>query len=597
MRQQLTALREIMKEKSVTAWLSPCSDEHGSEYIGAHDECTKFLSGFTGDSCTVLVMPENAYLWTDGRYFVQASAELQGSGVDLMKIGEPGVPALADFLAEHLKKGDTLAFSARLFGASFGQSLIARMEKNGVSVRTDEDLIAPVWKDRPARSMSRVWIHEQAFAGASVQDKLAAVRAKMKEEDCGIYLTSALDETAWLTNLRASDIECNPVFLSYLMISEKDCRLFVQDGALDDSVRKYCAENGLTLCAYDSWMEEVRKLKDCRILMDLTASDYETWQNAKNENQIVDVLSPISYLKCIKNPTEIGHMKKSHLRDGAYVTKFMYWLKKEIAAAEKEGRTLTEVDASDHLDALRAADKNYVSLSFPTISAYESNAAMCHYMAQKETAAQMHAKGLYLVDSGAQYLDGTTDITRTFALGGTTAAEKRDFTLTVIGMLRLLHAVFPKGIRGINLDTFAREAMWQYGVDFNHGTGHGVGFLNNVHEMPVSVRVRPSADTKRDIPFEPGMVTSDEPGVYIDGEYGIRTENMILCREDPDHTGFLGFETLTFAPIDPEVLDVSLMNAKDIEWLNEYQKDVREKISPYLDEDEKMWLAKITETL
>jgi Xaa-Pro aminopeptidase len=583
-----------MKEKQVTAWLSPCSDEHGSEYIGAHDECTKYLSGFTGDSCTVLVMPENAFLWTDGRYFVQASGELKDSGVTLMKMGEKGVPKLLEFLENNLKSGDVLAFSSRLFGARNGGRIAANMEARGVKVLTGEDLVGQVWKDRPARSAQPVWIHEAAFAGDSAETKLSRVREMMRSGGCSIYLTTALDETAWVTNLRGSDIECNPVFLSYLAVTENDCRLFVQEEAVSDQVRAYCAEHSIVLYPYDSWMDEISKLSGEKILMDLTASDYETWQDVKEKNKIVDALSPISRLKCVKGEAEIAHMKESHLRDGAYVTKFMYWLKNEAAAADREGRTLTEVDASDHLDALRASDPNYISLSFPTISAYGPNAAMCHYMAQKDTAAPLHAAGLYLADSGGQYLDGTTDITRTFSLGQTSAEEKRDYTLTVMGMLRLLNVRFPKGSRGINLDTCAREPLWRYGLDFNHGTGHGVGYLGNVHEMPVSVRVRPSPDPRRDLPFEPGMVTSDEPGVYIENGFGIRTENMILCREDPEHEGFLGFDSLTFAPIDPEPLDLAVMEARDIEMLNEYQEAVREKITPMLDEDEAKWLAEVT---
>jgi len=584
-------MRKAMEKKQITAYLLPCSDRHGSEYVGAHDECVKYFSGFTGDSAELLVLPEKAYLWTDGRYFVQAEKELKGTGVRLMKMGNPGVPSLDQFLKDTLKKKETFGFYAPLFSAGRMSELTEKLQAKGVRIRDTEDLADSVWENRPARSGNPVRIHELAYAGESIGEKLEQIREEMKRRDCDLFLTAAMDETAWLTNLRGSDILCNPVFLSYLMVFEKSCILFIQPEEMNPQIRTYLKENTVTVKNYDSWESEVKKLKGRRILADVNKMDYGTWKDLTGEsasprNKITDALSPVALCKCIKNKTEIRCMKKSHIRDGVYLTKYLYWLKKNI----REGKRITETEASDYLDALRAADRNFVSLSFPTISAYGENAAMCHYQASPRTAAVLRAKGFYLADSGAQYLDGTTDVTRTIALGKTTAAEKRDYTLTVIGMLRLLHAVFPYGIRGTNLDTFARSALWEKGRDFNHGTGHGVGFLNNVHEMPVSVRMSPNRNAKYDLPFVPGMVTSDEPGIYMDGHYGIRTENMILCREVKQGSGFLTFETLTFAPLDPDPLDPSLMKEEDIENYNEYQGQVWEKINPYLTENEKGWL-------
>jgi len=586
MKKELKEFRKSMKEKKITAWLSPCLDRHGSEYIGAHDECIRFLSGFTGDSCMLLVLPDAAYLWTDGRYFVQAAAELKNSGVKLMKMGEPGVPTLEEFILRTLKGGDCLGFYAPLFPARRMEALTRRLSEKCVNIMTSEDLVDTIWKDRPARSCNPVWIHDLSYAGESTAQKLKKVRLAMKEHRCDIYLTSVLNETAWLTNLRGSDIECNPLFLSYLMISEKTCRLFVQKKALNAEVRTYCRKNSVMLCDYEDWGKETKRLKGHRILIDLTASDFETYRNISGNNETEDAISPISLFKCVKNETEIRHMKQSHIRDGAAETKYLYWLLQSV----KSGKKLSETDAAAHLDMLRGRNSRFVSLSFPTISAYGPNAAMCHYMPVPETAAVILPKGLYLVDSGAQYLDGTTDVTRTYAMGKTTLQQRTDYTLTVIGMLRLMHAVFPEGIRGTNLDTFARKPLWEKGRDFNHGTGHGVGFLSNVHEMPVSVRVHPNADPRKDLPFVPGMITSDEPGIYIDGKYGIRTENMILCVRDKKRKGFLKFEPLTFVPLDPAPLETSLMTEEDISFYNSYQAEVRKKIGPHLNRAEREWL-------
>jgi Xaa-Pro aminopeptidase len=586
MRKELTDFRKIMKNRKITAWLSPCSDRHGGEYISAYDQCVKYLSGFTGDSSTLLILEKEAYLWTDGRYFVQAEKELKGSGISLMKAGEPGVPSMEEFIVSTLSDGDTFGFYAPLIDAQFGEKLVGELEKKHVGVHTDEDIVDMVWKNRPARSCHPVFVFPVASAGEDTGRKLRRIRLEMKKSDCDCFITSHLDEIAWLTNLRGADIECNPLFLSHLIVTKHDCRLFIQKKEAGNAVRKYLRETGITLCDYDDWTEAVKSLKGFRIFLDKAKTDYETFTALSGGNRITDAFSPVALMKCVKNKTEIMHMRESHIRDGVYVTKFLYRLLSDMDA----GKKITETDAAEMLDGIRAADRQYVSLSFPTISACGSNAAMCHYMPEKKTAAVLKKKGFYLVDSGAQYKDGTTDVTRTFALGETTAREKRDYTLTVIGMLRLMHAVFPAGIRGTNLDTIARMPLWEHGLDFNHGTGHGVGFLNTVHEMPVSVRMRPSKDPRMDVPFCPGMITSDEPGIYIAGEYGIRTENMILCVKDGKRKGFFAFEPLTFVPLDERPLDVSVMTGQDIQYFNDYQKQVREKIGPHLNAAERAWL-------
>ncbi len=605
MREQLKLLREAMERHGITAWISECQDAHGSEYIGAHDECVRFLSGFTGDSSTLLVLPEKAYLWTDGRYFIQAEKELAGSGVELMKLGEPGVLLVEAFLGKIADDRMKLGFSGQLLDARQGSRIAKAVIPKGGQLDPDHDLVGEIWKDRPPVSSDPVWVNPEKYAGRSTKEKLKDLRQEMKEAGATVYVTTALDETAWITNLRGSDISCNPVFLSYLVLTERSCRLYVQKKAMTDAALAAMKEARIKVCDYDSFPAALSALSGETVLMDMSAVNYDCWLRVSGRNQVRDTVSPAVELKCVKNETEQKCMRDCHLRDGVWLTKFLcrlktavtapdYGKKRQTAGAEngKNGKNgyLTETDAAAMLDGLRARDPKFISLSFPTISAYGPNAALPHYFPVEETAAKILPKGLYLVDSGAQYADGTTDVTRTIALGRTTKEERRNYTLTVVGMLNLLNAVFPKGTRGMNLDTFARQALWARGIDFNHGTGHGVGCLLNVHEGPAAVRMRPNADARRDLPFVPGMVTSDEPGVYIEGSHGIRTENLLLCTEHPKYKGFYCFESLTFAPLDPDPLDLDYMTDEDVIRFNAYQKQVRKKIGPKLTEEEKEWL-------
>lgn len=590
MRKELIELRSVMEREGINIWISPCSDAHGSEYLDESDECIRFLTGFTGDSCTVLVTPDEAFLWTDGRYFVQAAIELKDTGVELMKMGEPGVPMLMETFSHVIKEGDKAAFFAPLLDARRGMAFAKAAEKKGASLITDKDLIKEIWAERPKRSAKPVFVHDEKYAGASVQEKLSGIRKVMEEKEADLFVTGALDECGWTLNLRGSDIVCNPCFLSFLIIGKDETTLFVQEEALTDKARKALADNEIIIRAYDDFSGALSEIRGKNILIDITAANYDTYVRLKAANTLIDCLSPAAAAKCVKNETEIAHMKACHIRDGAYLSKYLYRLKKMVS----EGKIFSETEAGDILDGIRAEDPLFLSNSFPTISAYAANAAMCHYEPKPETASKIYGSGLYLVDSGAQYYDGTTDVTRTIGLGETTAEEKRNYTLTVIGMLNLLHAVFPYGTRGMNLDILARKPLWERGLDFNHGTGHGVGFLNNVHEMPVAVRFRPNPDAKRDLPYVPGMVTSDEPGYYKDGGYGIRTENLIVCVPHDTFPGFLKFETLTYAPLDPSILDVSVMSDDDLACYNEYQQAVYEKISALLNDEEREWLKNET---
>lgn len=592
MKQTIVDLRKVMQREGIDAWISPSSDAHQSEYPTEYDKCRRFLSGFTGSAGTLLVMKEEAYLWTDGRYFLQAGNELEGSGITLMKMGEPGVPNLDELLEEKMKKDEVLGFNGSLLSFSEGKVIASKVVKNGVKLAIGKEITDEVWTDRPKRSHTKVFILDEKYAGKSAEKKISEVRERMKGRD--LLIVSSLSDIAWLTNLRAFDIKCNPLFLSYFILESDKATLFIQDEALSDEVRTYLVGNGIDIKPYDSFDETVAGIKNKQIMFDEADVSYKTFisiSKKENANKLYSVLSPVTYLKNIKNDVEVSNMKKSHIRDGVYMAKYMYWIKKQI----KNGTKLTEKTASDYLDNLRREDDLFLDLSFPTISGYAENGAIVHYEAEYETAKTLEAKGLYLFDSGATYKDGTTDVTRTISLGENTYEEKLHYTLVTIGMLRLLNTTFKRGAIGVCLDIKAREALWEYGLDYNHGTGHGVGFVNTVHEAPTSIRNKINKDLFRNLEFEPGMIMSDEPGVYISGKHGIRMEILMNVIEKQE--GFLGFESLTMAPIDSEPLLVEVMTKKDIEFYNKYQREVYEAISYGLNEEEKVWLKELTKEI
>ena len=592
MKQTIVDLRKVMQREGIDAWISPSSDAHQSEYPTEYDKCRRFLSGFTGSAGTLLVMKEEAFLWTDGRYFLQAENELKDSGITLMKMGEPGVPSLDELLEEKMKKDEVLGFNGSLLSFSEGKVIASKVVKNGVKLAIGKEITDEVWTDRPKRPHTKVFILDENYAGKSAEKKISEVRERMKGRD--LLIVSSLSDIAWLTNLRAFDIKCNPLFLSYFILESDKATLFIQDEALSDEVRTYLVGNGIDIKPYDSFDETVAGIKNKQIMFDEADVSYKTFisiSKKENANKLYSVLSPVTYLKNIKNDVEVSNMKKSHIRDGVYMAKYMYWIKKQI----KNGATLTEKTASDYLDNLRREDELFLDLSFPTISGYAENGAIVHYEAEYETAKTLEPKGLYLFDSGATYKDGTTDVTRTISLGENTYEEKLHYTLVTIGMLRLLNTTFKRGAIGVCLDIKAREALWEYGLDYNHGTGHGVGFVNTVHEAPTSIRNKINKDLFRNLEFEPGMIMSDEPGVYISGKHGIRMEILMNVIEKQE--GFLGFESLTVAPIDSEPLLVDVMTKKDIEFYNKYQKQVYDSISYGLSEEEKAWLKELTKEI
>jgi hypothetical protein len=592
MKQTIVDLRKVMQREGIDAWISPSSDAHQSEYPTEYDKCRRFLSGFTGSAGTLLVMKEEAYLWTDGRYFLQAESELKDSGITLMKMGEPGVANLDELLEEKMKKDEVLGFNGSLLSFSEGKVIANKVVKNGVKLAIGKEITDEVWTDRPERPHTKVFILEEKYAGKSAAKKISEVRERMKGRD--LLIVSSLSDIAWLTNLRAFDIKCNPLFLSYFILESDKATLFIQEEALSDEVRTYLVGNGIDIKPYDSFDESVAGIKNKQIMFDEADVSYKTFisiSKKENANKLYSVLSPVTYLKNIKNDVEVSNMKKSHIRDGVYMAKYMYWVKQQM----KNGANLTEKTASDYLDNLRREDNLFLDLSFPTISGYAKNGAIVHYEAEYETAKELEAKGLYLFDSGATYKDGTTDVTRTISLGENTYEEKLHYTLVTIGMLRLLNTTFKRGAIGLCLDIKAREALWEHGLDYNHGTGHGVGFVNTVHEAPTSIRNKINKDLFRNLEFEPGMIMSDEPGVYISGKHGIRMEILMNVVEKQE--GFLGFESLTMAPIDSEPLLVEVMTKKDIEFYNKYQREVYEAISYGLNEEEKAWLKELTKEI
>lgn len=590
--ERLTTLRQKMKECGVDAYLVPTADYHESEYVGPYFKCRAYITGFTGSAGTAVITQDEACLWTDGRYFVQAAKELQDTGVTLMKMGQEGVPTVIEYLQSHTKEGMTLGFDGRVVNENLGETFEEKLPERFLSYRND--LIGDIWSDRPSLPAEPVWILDEKYAGESALEKLAKVRNKMKELNTSVHVLTSLDDIVWMLNIRGNDIPCNPVVLSYLILTEEEGHLFIQDKALNDDVKTYLNDLGMKLHPYDAIYDFISGIKGQNILLEKSYVNYTICQSLMAENSITDHMNPTTSLKAVKNPTEMENIRKAHIKDGIAVTRFIYWLKKNIGKLP-----IDELSAAEKLESFRKEQEGYIEPSFETISAYGPNAAMCHYQPTENDFAQLKPEGLYLVDSGGQYYEGTTDITRTIAVGPLTEEEKEHFTITAMGTLRLGNAKFLHGCIGVNLDYLARSAFWERGLDFNHGTGHGVGFLLNVHERPNDIRWKVAPERAKYAVLEEGMLTSDEPGIYIEGSHGIRTENLMLCRkaEKNSYGQFMNFEFVTFVPIDLDAIDTQYMTEKDVELLNVYHKEVYEKISPYLTEEEREWLKEATRPL
>ena len=590
-------LRDRMKELGIDAYLVPTADFHESEYVGEFFKCRHFLTGFNGTAGTAVITMDKAGLWTDGRYFVQAEEQLSGSEIKLYRMGEPEFPTLDEFLEEELPVDGCLGFDGRVVNSELGYGLQNLLQEKNVTINCSKDLVGEIWTSRPAMSCEPIWSLDVKYAGKSTVEKLSDLRDAMKKNKAQIHLMTALDEIAWLFNLRGNDIVNNPVFLSYALITQDEAYLYVQKEAIKEDTKmgkEVCAalaEAKVQVKEYAEFLQDVAALKNEKILLERKKASFAVCESIDASCRIIDEMKPCATMKAVKNATEIENMRKAHLKDGIAVTKFMYWLKHTIGTCD-----MTEMTAAHKIEELRAEQGNYIEPSFITIAAYKENAAMCHYHPSDEVCKKLKPEGLLLVDSGGQYLEGTTDITRTYALGPLTEKEKEYYTIVAAAMLKVSTMKFLHGCRGINLDYTIREAFWKRGLDFAHGTGHGVGYLSNVHERPNGLRWKVVPERQDSAVIEPGMICSDEPGLYFAGDFGTRTENLILCVEDEknEYGQFLKFEFLTKAPIDLEALDTRFMDDADIERLNTYHKDVYETISPYMNEEEKEWLKHVT---
>ena len=590
-------LRDRMKELGIDAYLVPTADFHESEYVGEFFKCRHFLTGFNGTAGTAVITMDKAGLWTDGRYFVQAEEQLSGSEIKLYRMGEPEFPTLDEFLEEELPVDGCLGFDGRVVNSELGYGLQNLLQEKNVTINCSKDLVGEIWTSRPAMSCEPIWSLDVKYAGKSTVEKLSDLRDAMKKNKAQIHLMTALDEIAWLFNLRGNDIVNNPVFLSYALITQDEAYLYVQKEAIKEDTKmgkEVCAalaEAKVQVKEYAEFLQDVAALKNEKVLLERKKASFAVCESLDASCRIIDEMNPCATMKAVKNATEIENMRKAHLKDGIAVTKFMYWLKHTIGTCD-----MTEMTAAHKIEELRAEQGNYIEPSFVTIAAYKENAAMCHYHPSDEVCKKLKPEGLLLVDSGGQYLEGTTDITRTYALGPLTEKEKEYYTIVAAAMLKVSTMKFLHGCRGINLDYTIREAFWKRGLDFAHGTGHGVGYLSNVHERPNGLRWKVVPERQDSAVIEPGMICSDEPGLYFAGDFGTRTENLILCVEDEknEYGQFLKFEFLTKAPIDLEALDIRFMDDADIERLNTYHKDVYETISPYMNDEEKEWLKHVT---
>lgn len=589
--ERLAALRKEMQKRNITIYVIPTSDFHQSEYVGEYFKARKYMTGFTGSAGTAVVTMTEAGLWTDGRYFIQAASQLEGSSVTLFRMGESDVPKVEEYVEKHLEKGGCIGFDGRVMDAKSGEKYAKMAQEKEGTLYVTEDLVDLIWSDRPSLPANKVWILEQEYAGCSMQDKLSKVRESMKEQDAQVHILSSLYDIAWLLNLRGDDIDHVPVFLSFVAVEQDTATLFVNQDILDEKVKAYLKENQITVKGYEEIYAYAERLKDVKVLMSLEETNYRIADSVAKNAKIVDAPNPSMLLKAIKNETELKNTRTAHLKDAIAVTKFMYWLKTNIGKQE-----ITEISASDYLEDLRKEQEHFLDVSFDTICAYGPNAAMMHYSANEESNAVLKPEGFLLVDSGGHYLEGTTDITRTFALGKLSEEEKQHFTAVCRSNMKLANAKFLYGCCGINLDILARGPLWDMGIDYRCGTGHGVGHILNVHEGPNGFRWKVVQERNDSGKLEAGMITTDEPGVYIEGAYGIRLENELICVKDEknEYGQFMKFENITYVPIDLDAIIPEEMSGREKKMLNEYHAMVYDKIAPYLNDDERAWLKEYT---
>ncbi len=590
--ERIKKLRSLMKQKNIDAYIVPTSDFHGSEYVGEYFKCREYITGFTGSAGTAVITATKALLWTDGRYFIQAATELKGTCIELMKSGEEGTPTIEKYLCDALKSGQTLGFDGRCVDYVYAKNLEDKLMKNDVNISYEYDLVGEIWDNRPEMSKEKVMLLDTKYCGQSREDKILNIRKEMALKNADIYILTSLDDIAWAFNIRGNDIRCNPVVLSYCIITSDDAVIYASGEAFTDDIASKFEKANIKIRSYNDIYEDIKKIPIEKIVyIDGNKANYAIVKNIREGVKVINEQNLTLLPKAIKNNTEIENMRKAHIKDGVAVTKFMYWLKKNVGRID-----ITEISAAKYLECLREQNENYMGPSFEPIVAYGANAAMCHYAATSDSDTKLIPKGLVLFDTGGQYLEGTTDITRTVALGECTLEEKRHYTAVLRGHLALAAAHFPYGVRGANLDILARGPLWDMGLNYNHGTGHGVGYFLNVHEGPNNFNFRIVNGKMNSVVLEEGMITSNEPGYYEEGSHGIRTENLIVClkSEKTEYGQFMKFENLTMVPIDIEAIDMVYMTDIDKMRLNAYHREVYDKISPYLSDEEREWLKEAT---
>ncbi len=591
-KQRIENIRDLMKEKNIYAYIVPSSDYHQSEYVGDYFKSREFMSGFTGSSGTLIISMDEAGLWTDGRYFIQAENELKDSGIKLFKMGEEGVPTIEEYLLEKLPKNSTLGFDGRVMSVKEGQSLANKLAFKGINIEYKYDLVNDIWEDRCSLPTEKAFLLGTEYSGESFSDKLSRIRAVMKEKKATTHILASLDDIAWLFNIRGRDVKSNPVVLSYAVITIDSVYLFIDKNKIGKDIRAELSKENVQIKGYEEVYEFIKNIDENEVvLIDTSKVNYAIYNNIPSNVQKIEERNPSILFKSIKNEIELKNIRNSHIKDGVAFTKFMYWLKNNIGKIE-----ITEISATQKLEEFRREQDKFIEPSFSTIAAYKDHAAMMHYSATEESNYKLEPRDLFLVDSGGQYFDGTTDITRTIALGPIPENVRKDFTNVVRGMIRLSKAKFLYGCRGYNLDILARGPLWEEGIDYKCGTGHGIGFVLNVHEGPNGFRWKVREDIDDTCILEEGMVTTNEPGVYVENSHGIRIENEIVVRkaEKNEYGQFMDFEVITFAPIDLDAIDESLILKDEKVYLNNYHKQVYDKISPYLNEEEKQWLKTYT---
>jgi len=587
--ERLTAIRSEMKSLEIDAYIIPSSDPHISEYLPEKYKCIAWASGFTGSAGTLVITQDFAGLWTDSRYFVQANEQLAGTGFELVKLKVQGSAEYAQWLSQRLAKGSKVAFDGYLASVAVAQAVQDTLTPLDIKVDGSVDILATIWLDRPALPTAKAYVLDESITGETTVSKLNRIRTKLNEKHIDAHLISSLDDLAWVLNIRGRDVRCNPVVLGFLLLTGDKNTLFIDPTKLTEADKQVLGASGVDIAAYNQAFPAVQSLHAARILLDPKRTCFAMYDAIPNTVQIIEDMNPSTLFKAVKNDVEITHTRNAMVKDGVAMTKFFKWVEEEVASGK-----LSEISIAEKLQHIRAQNDGFVDISFDTIAGYLAHGALPHYKATEESNATLRAEGLLLVDSGGQYLDGTTDITRVVSLGNITEAEKEDYTLVLKGTIEGSQAIFPKGTRGYQIDAITRRPMWEALRNYGHGTGHGVGFFLNVHEGPHVFNPSPI-----DVPLEEGMITSIEPGLYREGKYGIRIENLVLSKLLSSNLfgDFMDFETLTICYIATDLVDKSLLDQKHIDWLNKYNAWVFEKLSPHLSAEESVWLREKTKAI